>query len=137
MYLNPVIWQQALTFRGKFASEFLKYHGPTDASAGKTLVMLARKYGFSERTRDIPGKTLRDWLSSGNVPQWAVKAMVRYVIGNGFIPSDLCELQGVIAYLLIDIKGDISESDLLDMLKSLLHNVPEELVKQALTNVLS
>jgi hypothetical protein len=102
MRVNPSAWQNAMKFRGFFASEFLKYHGPTDAEAGISIVEHAKKYSYSDRKNSIPGRTLRSWMSGESVPQWAVKTMVRYIIEKGYIPDSDGKLDALLVYLLVD-----------------------------------
>lgn len=103
MRVNRDSWNKAVELRGFFASEFLKYHGPTDAKAGNTLVKEATRLGYTERKRAIPGRTIRDWLVNGGVPQWAVKTMIRYILDKGFIPEEDEVLDSILAYVLIDV----------------------------------
>lgn len=100
MKVNSVIWIEAMNLRGFIASEFLKYHGPTDAEAGKTLTIIARERGYSERAKPVLGRTLRDW-QEGSAPQWAVKSMVDYILMKGFIPESNLVLDVFIAYMLV------------------------------------
>lgn len=106
MRVNPNAWQKAMGLRGFFASEFLKYHGPTDSSAGVCLVEQAKIYGYSERDRAVPGRTLRNWMGGESVPQWAVKTMVRYVLSKGYVPDSDEELDALLVYLLVDVSDN-------------------------------
>lgn len=102
MRVNPSAWQNAMRLRGFFASEFLKYHGPTDSAAGVCIVETAKVYGYSARDRAVPGRTLRNWMGGDAVPQWAVKTMVRYVLSKGYVPDTDEELDALLVYLLVD-----------------------------------
>lgn len=104
MKVNERAWQRALNLRGYFASEYLKYHGPTDSEAGAFLVSKASEYGYTDRVRAVPGSTLRCWMSSQNAPQWAIKTMIRYVLYKGFIPENEDVLDAILVYLLIDVQ---------------------------------
>lgn len=106
MRVNPIAWQKAMRLRGFFASEFLKYHGPTDSSAGACLVESAKAYGYTERERAVPGRTLRNWMGGESVPQWAVKTMVRYVLSKGYVPDTDDKLDALLVYLLVDSVGE-------------------------------
>lgn len=106
MRVNPNAWQKAMELRGFFASEFLKYHGPTDSAAGVFLVKKAKIFGYSERDRAVPGRTLRNWMSGDSVPQWAVKTMVRYILSKGYVPDSDEELDALLVYLLIDASNN-------------------------------
>ena len=106
MRVNPNAWQNAMGLRGFFASEFLKYHGPTDSAAGVCLVKKAKLYGYSERDRAVPGRTLRNWMGGESVPQWAVKTMVRYVLSKGYVPDSDEQLDSLLVYLLVDAADD-------------------------------
>jgi hypothetical protein len=106
MRVNPNAWQNAMGLRGFFASEFLKYHGPTDSAAGICLVKKAKSFGYSERDRAVPGRTLRNWMGGESVPQWAVKTMVRYVLSKGYVPDSDEELDALLVYLLVDVSDD-------------------------------
>lgn len=134
MLIKPLIWQHALTLRGSFASQYLKYHGPTDADAGITLVKLACTFGYSSRDRAILGKTLRDWQTSRAVPQWAAKTMIRFVCENGYIPTDLAELDAMVAHLVVDLESaDLSE--LVQLLVNYFPHVDAELLHDSLISV--
>lgn len=102
MNVKPSVWARSMELRGFIASEFLKYHGPTDAEAGKTLTFLARKLGYSARTSNVLGRTLRSW-SNGGAPQWAIKTMVWYILDQGFVPDTDEVLDVILAYLLVDL----------------------------------
>lgn len=106
MRVNPSAWQNTMGLRGFFASEFLKYHGPTDSTAGVCLVKKAKLYGYSERDRAVPGRTLRNWMSGESVPQWAVKTMVRYILSKGYVPDSDEQLDALLVYLLVDAADD-------------------------------
>ena len=106
MKVNANTWVLAMSLRGFFASEFLKYHGPTDSQAGITLVNYSRHNGFTQRLKEIPGKTIRDWIVKGDIPQWAVKGMVKYIVEAGFIAENCEQLDSIISYLIIDIDNN-------------------------------
>ncbi|MCQ8822267.1 hypothetical protein NQT65_18925 [Pseudoalteromonas agarivorans] len=106
MRVNPNAWQNAMGLRGFLASEFLKYHGPTDLAAGVCLVKKAKLYGYSERDRAVPGRTLRNWMGGESVPQWAVKTMVRYILSKGYVPDSDEQLDALLVYLLVDAADD-------------------------------
>lgn len=103
MRVNPDAWQNAMRHRGFFTLEYLKYHGPTDSAAGVFLVQAAKGYGYSDRDRAVPGRTLRSWTGGESVPQWAVKTMVRYVLSKGYIPDSNKKLDALLVYLLVDL----------------------------------
>ncbi|MDC9514433.1 hypothetical protein PSH47_16250 [Pseudoalteromonas sp. CST5] len=84
----------------------MKYHGPTDSAAGICLVEKAKSFGYSERDRAVPGRTLRNWMGGESVPQWAVKTMVRYVLSKGYVPDSDEELDALLVYLLVDVSDD-------------------------------
>ena len=115
MRVNSNAWQNAMGLRGFFASEFLKYHGPTDSAAGIFLVEKAKIFGYSERDRAVPGRTLRNWMGGESVPQWAVKTMVRYVLSKGYVPDSDEELDALLVYLLVDASDDEVSDVLLTM----------------------
>ena len=106
MRVNTKAWQEAMKLRGHFASEFLKYHGPTDSAAGVCLVNKAREFGYTSRARAVPGSTLRNWMNGESVPQWATKTMIRYILQNGYIPESDNELDALLVYLFVDVEPD-------------------------------
>lgn len=132
MKVVPGAWQKAMKLRGFFTSEFLKYHGPTDYSAGICLVETANELGYSKRKRAVPGTTLRNWMQGDSVPQWAVKTMIRYILAKGYIPNTDEELDALMAYLLVDIPdNDISNA----LLVTGLNNLRTEDVESALGRI--
>jgi hypothetical protein len=111
--------------RGYFISEYLKYHGPTDAEAGKTLVYKARDYGYSERTKDVFGTTLRDWAKNNNAPLWAVKTASLFILDLGYRP-DKIELVAIASLLL----PDISHTDFLKQFDQIKDKDIQEAIKE-------
>ncbi|MCS6271876.1 hypothetical protein G3489_19565 [Shewanella baltica] len=105
MRVTAKVWEIAMSQRGYYISEFLKYHGPTDAKAGVTLTELANKLGYSSRDKPVMGKTLRSWLDGG-APLWVIKTAVRFIIENGYIPQSDDDLDSLLAYVLIDVSAE-------------------------------
>lgn len=104
MKCDNSFWCEALKQKSFFASEFLKYHGPTDAKAGEVLVNYARSLNLTSRINRIPGKTLRSWISNNgySVPLWSTKTMVRYILKAGFIPQSDEVLDSIVVILADD-----------------------------------
>lgn len=132
MRVNSDAWQCAMRLRGFFASEFLKYHGPTDSAAGACIVEKAREYGYSERDRAVPGRTLRNWMGGDAVPQWAVKTMVRYILAKGYVPDSDADLDALLVYLLVDVSEEkVGEV----LLTTELNNLNKKEVEAALSRI--
>lgn len=120
MRVHSSSWVVAMELRGFFVSEYLKYHGPTDAAAGESLIKLANRFGYSDRTRPVPGSTLRSWMDGESVPQWAVKSMVKYILACGYTPDTDRELEAMLVYVLIDVPDELVEDALNgDLLKNI------------------
>lgn len=132
MKVKPDVWLKAVEFRGFIASEFLKYHGPTDADAGLKLGKISRDYGYREIDSPILGKTLRSWMN-GSVPLWAAKSMVHYILTSGFIPDGDHEMDMIMAHVLAGIEnGSVEGVIKMDVFK----NIPENELKDSLIRVI-
>lgn len=121
-----------MKLRGYIASEFLKYHGPTDADAGRMLVVVANQLSFTNRERSVPGSTLRKWMGGDSVPQWAVKTMVHYILEKGYIPDSDEQLDAIMSYLLVD-RDVISEDEVRSL--PLLQHLNCDDIEQSLSRI--
>lgn len=94
--------------KGNFLTEFLKYHGPTDAMAGKTLTDFGRQLGFTERVNPVFGKTVRSWATGGHeAPLWAQKTACCYIVNAGYIPESVEDMTLLLSVLEINGKSDL------------------------------
>lgn len=105
MRVNDIAFRESMKLRGYFVSEYLKYHGPTDSDAGSTLVHYANKFDYSDRSRAIPGKTLRSWVMTKNVPQWAIKTIVRYILIKGYVPESDMEIDALLVNVIVGMEA--------------------------------
>lgn len=121
-----------MKLRGYIASEFLKYHGPTDADAGRMLVTIANELSFTDRERPVPGSTLRKWMTGDPVPQWAVKTMVHYILQKGYIPDSDEQLDAIMSYLLVD-QGALTAKEVCSL--TLLQHINCDDIEQSLTRI--
>ena len=131
MVFNEQSWKVAQAFRGKIASEYLKYIDATNAEAGRTLVQYGNDKGFTNKSKAVYGKTLLAWKSGESVPYWAVKTMLSFIIEHGFIPEDESMLDSIVVLFC----KDISELDCLTYLLQATRNVSQEELSKSLLRV--
>ncbi|WP_045391815.1 hypothetical protein [Vibrio rotiferianus] len=117
MLVNARTWAQAKKFRGLVTSEFLKYHGPTNSEAGRTLVALAGVLNLTNRTSPVLGKTLVSWTKGGEVPLWAAQTMIRYILEKGFTPDSDEILDCIVVNLCKNMEYEQAVVELHRMLK--------------------
>lgn len=110
MVFNSESWNLAQKFRGTIASEYLKYHGETNAQAGRTLVFFGNNKGFTPKRTPVHGKTLLAWKSGDNVPYWAVQTMLTFIIAHGFNPDSEQVLDSIVVLLCKDLPDEQCEA---------------------------
>jgi len=110
MKVNKAAWNKSVKNRSLYLSQVQKYFTFSPSQLANLLTDVAKKAGYTTRTKPITGSTLISDARSGKAPLWLCRAALDLILTQGYMPDSDDEWVTLVALLLLKEGDELSSS---------------------------